>query len=383
MNKRSPATGTGGSTPESDLRSKLDHLTLSRKEGFRRMAETSVRPQPELLTRRQLSKLGDDALAEYNKGRRKHHANLGPLQTPQMTALHEDLWDIVDSNEQDGDKVKGGIAVDAFPGLGKTTAVLAFARKFHRREIMEEGAVTDEGHERWPVCRVGLTSNTSMRDLNRAILEFYAHPGRFRGTATDFGFRALDCVLSCETKILIVDDLHFLAWRNKNGIEVSNHFKYIANEFPVTIIMIGVGLEARGLFDEGDSYEDAVLAQTGRRTTRLGMEPFLIKTDEGRAIWRNTLLAIEQRLVLADKYPGMVADDLSDYLFARSTGHIGSLMTLVNRGCQRAVRTGAERLDTTLLDRVKNDAAAEKGRKELEMALSRGKLTSRPRKRAA
>jgi AAA domain len=383
MTKRSPATGTGGSTPESDLRSKLDHLTLSRKEGFRRMAETAARPQPELLTRSQLSKLEDDALNEYNKSRRKHHANLGPLQTPQMTALHEDLWDIVDSNEQDGDKVKGGIAVDAFPGLGKTTAVLAFARKFHRREIMEEGAVTDEGHERWPVCRVGLTSNTSMRDLNRAILEFYAHPGRFRGTATDFGFRALDCVLSCETKILIVDDLHFLAWRNKNGIEVSNHFKYIANEFPVTIIMIGVGLEARGLFDEGDSYEDAVLAQTGRRTTRLGMEPFLIKPEEGRASWRNTLLAIEQRLVLADKYPGMIADDLSDYLFARSTGHIGSLMTLINRGCQRAVRTGAERLDTTLLDKVKNDAAAEKGRKELEMALSSGKLTSRPRKRAA
>jgi hypothetical protein len=383
MTERSPATGTGGSTPESDLRSKLDHLTLSRKEGFRRMAETSARPQPELLTRSQLRKLGDDALNEYNKSRRKHHANLGPLQTPQMTALHEDLWDIVDSNEQDGDKVKGGIAVDAFPGLGKTTAVLAFARKFHRREIMEEGAVTDDGHERWPVCRVGLTSNTSMRDLNRAILEFYAHPGRFRGTATDFGFRALDCVLSCETKILIVDDLHFLAWRNKNGIEVSNHFKYIANEFPVTIIMIGVGLEARGLFDEGDSYEDAVLAQTGRRTTRLGMEPFLIKPEEGRASWRNTLLAIEQRLVLADKYPGMVADDLSDYLFARSTGHIGSLMTLINRGCQRAVRTGAERLDPTLLDKVKNDAAAEKGRKELEIALSSGKLTSRPRKHAA
>jgi hypothetical protein len=383
MTKRSQATGTSGSTPESDLRSKLDHLTLSRKEGFKRMAETPARPQPELLTRSQLCKLGDDALREYNKSRRKHHANLGPLQTQQMTALHEDLWDIVDSNEQDGDKVKGGVAVDAFPGLGKTTAVLAFARKFHRREIKEEGAVTDDGHERWPVCRVGLTSNTSMRDFNRAILEFFGHPGRFRGTAADFGFRALDCILSCEAKILIVDDLHFLALRNKNGIEVSNHFKYIANEFPITLILIGVGLEGRGLFDEGDSYEDAVLAQTGRRTTRLGMEPFLIKTDEGRTSWRNTLLAIEQRLVLADKYPGMVADDLSDYLFARSTGHIGSLMTLINRGCQRAVRTGAERLDTSLLDRVKNDAAAEKGRKELEMALSRGKLTSRPRKRAA
>ncbi|MEU6118261.1 AAA family ATPase [Streptomyces sp. NPDC047117] len=366
-----------------DLRAKLDHLTLSRKEGFQRLTTTPPRKQPEQLSRRRLKNLSEAALAEYNRTRRKWHANLGPLQTPQMETLHEDLWDIFDSNDQDGDKVKGGIALDAFPGLGKTTAVLAFARKLHRRILQEEGKYTEEGHERWPVCRVGLTSNTGMRDFNRAILEYYGHPGRFRGTAAEFGYRALDSVLSAETKILIVDDLHFLKWRNKNGVEVSNHFKYIANEFPVTLLMIGVGLEKQGLFSEGNSYEDSVLAQTGRRTTRLDMAPFTISGEEGRLDWRNTLLAVEKRVVLAEKYPGMIADELSDYLFARSTGHIGSLMTLINRGCQRAVRTGAERLDARLLDKVKNDAAAEQGRTELQQALASGRLTSRPKKRAA
>ena len=106
----------------------------------------------------------------------------------------------------------------------------------------------------------------------------------------------------------------------------------------------------------------------------------MINTDGGRENWRNTLLAIEKKIVLADKYRGMVADDLSDYLFARSTGHIGSLMTLINRGCQRAVRTGAEKLDAELLDKVKNDAASEKGRKELELAFRTGKITTRLRK---
>ncbi|MFI7611406.1 ATP-binding protein [Nonomuraea terrae] len=364
-----------------DLRSKLDQLTLSRKEGFKRLAESPARPRPEPLTRCQLNNLHESAREEYNKLRRKHHANLGPIETPQMAALHEDLWDIFDSNDQDCDKVKGGIAIDAFPGLGKTTAALAFAKKLHRREIRDKGERTDFGDERWPVCRVGLTSNTSMRDFNRAILEFYGHPGRFSGTAADFGFRALDAMLSCEAQLLIIDDLHFLGWRTKNSIEVSNHFKYIANEFPVTLLMIGVGLQKRGLFDEGDSYEDAVLAQTGRRTTQLGIAPFHITTGEGRTTWRNTLLAIEQHVVLADRYPGMIADELSDYLFARSTGHIGSLMTLINRGCQRAVRTGAERLNVALLDQVKNDAASEKGRQELELAFAGGRLTSRPSQR--
>ncbi|MET8058122.1 ATP-binding protein [Streptomyces microflavus] len=368
---------------EADLRSRLDHLTLSRKEGFGRLAEAPRRKRPEHLSRRQLKKLGEKALAEYNRCRRKWHANLGPLGTAQMKALHEDLWDIFDSNDQDSDKVKGGIALDAFPGLGKTTAVLAFAKKVHRQIIEEEGKYTEEGHERWPVCRVGLTSNTGMRDFNRAILEYYGHPGRFRGTASEFGYRALDSVLSAETKLLIVDDLHFLKWQNKNGIEVSNHFKYIANEFPVTLLMIGVGLEKRGLFSEGSSYEDAILAQTGRRTTRLDMDPFTISCAKQRAHWRDALLAIEERVVLADKFPGMIADELSDYLFARSTGHIGSLMTLINRGCQRAVRAGAERLDQKLLDQVKNDAASEQARQELQHAFDTGRLVSRPGKEAS
>jgi hypothetical protein len=366
-------------SPGDDLRAKLDHLTLSRKEGFKQLAEAPRRLRPEPLSHKQIKALAEAARIEYDRDRRKWHANLGPLDTPQMAGLHEDLWDIVDSNDQDGDKVKGGIALDAFPGLGKTTAVLAFAQKFHRREIAEVGESTDAGFERWPVCRVGLTANTGMRDFNRAILEFYGHPGRFRGTAADFGYRALDCVLSCETKLLIVDDLHFLRWRNRSGVEVSNHFKYIANEFPVTLLMIGVGLKTRGLFDEGEDFEDAVMAQTGRRTTRLGMEPFTIKTEKGRRDWRNVLLALEQRVVLANKYPGMIADELADYVFARSTGHIGSLMTLINRGCQKAVRTGVERLDEDLLSTVKNDAASEEARQELQMAFETGKLTSRPK----
>ena len=274
-------------------------------------------------------------------------------------------------------KAKGAVAIDAFPGLGKTTSVLAFAREYHRREIKALGATTDSGHERWPVCRVGSTGNTGMKEFNRAMLEFFAHPGAGRGTAADYARRALDCTLSCEVRVLVIDDLHFLQWRNSSGIAISNHFKYIANEFPVTMIFIGVGLAARGLFSEGSDYQDAVLAQTGRRTTALGMDPFAVNTEPGRRQWRQLLLAVEQRVVLADEHTGMIADELCDYLYARSTGHIGSLMTLINRGCQRAVRSGEEKLTVELLDEVKNDAASEKARQELELAINTGKIRVR------
>jgi hypothetical protein len=356
---------------------RLDNLTLARKEGWLKLVNTAVRVPPEPLTRKELESLREDAYEEYNRQRRDWHANLGTIKTPQLGALHEDLWDIIDSNAQDGDKAKGAVAIDAFPGLGKTTAVLAFARQYHRREIKALGESTDTGDERWPVCRVGLTGNTGMKEFNRAMLEFFAHPGATRGTAADYARRALDCVLSCEVRVLIIDDLHFLQWHNSSGVAISNHFKYIANEFPVTMIFIGVGLAARGLFSEGQDYQDAVLAQTGRRTTLLDLEPFTVNTEKGRGQWRQLLLAIENKLVLADKRPGMLAEELCEYLYARSTGHIGSLMTLINRGCQRAVRTGAEELTVELLDRVKNDAASEKARQELELAISSGKIRVR------
>ena len=357
----------------------LDNLTLARKEGWAAFVNAVPRQRPESLTRSAIRALGDAAANDYNLRRREWHANLGPLKTPQLAALHEDLWDILDSNLQDGDKAKGAVAIDSAAGLGKTTAALAFGKDFHLREVAERGPRTAEGDERWPVCRVGLTGNTTMKDFNLAMLEFFAHPGVTRGTAAQYIRRALDCVLLCDVRLLIVDDMHFLRWRLSSGVEISNHLKYIANEFPVTLLLIGVGLEAGGLLSEGRSYSDAVLAQTGRRTTVLDMRPFLVTTEEGRREWRQLLLAIEERLVLADTTPGMLAEHLSDYLYTRSTGHIGSLMTLINRGCQRAVRTGTERLTASLLDNVKNDAAAEKARQELDAAIRARNITTTPR----
>ncbi|AEW95523.1 MULTISPECIES: hypothetical protein [Streptomycetaceae] len=113
------------------------------------------------------------------------------------------------------------------------------------------------------------------------------------------------------------------------------------------------------------------------------MDAYSVRNDKERRQWRKLMLGLEQRLVLARKYPGMLADDLTDYLYTRTTGHIGSLMTLINRGCQRAARTGAELLDEDLLDQVKLDAGAERARKALQKKFERKRMTTKPRSRTA
>lgn len=351
----------------------LDNLTLSRKEGWRDATQAPKRTAPEHLTRRQIRSLSDAAADIYKQRREDWHNNLGPLKTPQLAALHEDLWDAMDSNAQDGDHAKGAVALDGYPGLGKSTAVEAFAKEFHRREIARHGEFTRAGDERWPVCRIGMRGNTSMKDFNRAMCEFYAHPGR-GGSTEELGRRALDYVLNCETRMLIIDDLHFLHWQGHGGIEISNHFKYIANDFPLTLVSIGIGLLERGVLT--DACYDELLSQTSRRTTVLEMKPYQVDTDRQRRDWRTLLTTIEQRLILGDKRVGVLTENLSDYLYERSTGHIGSLMDLIRKGCTRAIRTGAETITRTLLDSVKIDSAAEKARKELAAAFRTRKKTT-------
>ncbi|MEU8264672.1 TniB family NTP-binding protein [Micromonospora sp. NPDC048999] len=353
--------------------------SLSRKEGWRRWVDTPSRARPDQLTPAELATLSEEAREEYAEARHDWHANFGILKTPQLAAIHDELDQVVATNRQDPDRVRGAAVIDALPGLGKTTIANTFARDFDRRIRKRAGQLTDESHERLPVFRVGLTSRTTLRTLNRMICEFYGHPGAERASAAQLAVFAVDCVLSCDTRLGIIDDLHFIDLNRRDGVEVSNHLKWLANELPVTFIYAGVGLAERRLFAEGLAGDTAVLAQTARRWTRLELPPFLIDTDVGRAHWINLLKATERQLVLTGARPGMLAD-ISDYLFARTTGHIGSFITLVTRGCYKAIRHGHERLDTDLLDTIRIDEASETARHQLQAAFTAGTLTTRPRR---
>jgi hypothetical protein len=351
--------------------------SLSRKEGWRRYVDTPARTRPERLAARKLAALSEAAREDYDETRHDWHANFGILRTPQLAAVHDELDQIVASNRQDPDRVRGAAVIDALPGLGKTTIANTFARQLDRAEIRRRGPRTEQGHERIPVFRVGLTSNTTLRTLNRMICEFYGHPGIDRANAAQLASHAVDCVLSCQTRLGIVDDVHFINPRRKDGLDVSNHLKWLANELPVTFLYVGVGLAERNFFAEGLAGHNIVLAQTARRWTRLEVPPFEIVSEQGRANWRSLLKATERQLVLASQQPGMLVD-LADYLFERTTGHIGSFVTLIIRGCLRAIRTGQERLTADLLDQVRIDEASEQARQQLAAAFAHGRLSAAP-----
>lgn len=354
----------------------------STKTGWFAMAEATPRTRPPVYTAEAVAAMPRAERLRYNQARAVWHANLGPVRTPQVDAVFEGLDEIVGSNRQDGEKVKPAAVLDALPGLGKTTAATAFGKTFHRDQIDLHGPKVAAGDGTWqriPVVYLGLTSNTTMRSLNAMLCRFFGLPGADRGNADLLAHRAAECVANCKTRLIIVDDVHFLDVNRRDGREVANHFKWLANTFPVTFLFVGVGLRARGLLDEGLSGADAAYSQTARRWNVLTLEPFEIRTEAGRRVWRQLLLGIERELVLAGAHRGILARDLADYLFARCSGHFASLMSLISRGCYRAVKTGVETLTIELLDAVRIDEAAETARGELHAALDTGLLSARPR----
>lgn len=344
--------------------------SLSTWEGWREYAEKPPRSKPEQSTRSQLARLGEDAAAHYNRQRRVWHANL-VLRTRQVESLHLELGDIVDANAQDPGSIRTAAAIDAPPTLGKSTVLTSFGREFHRRRLRESGEYVDADHtiRHIPVCHVTLSGRPTIKGLHDALLSFYAHPtagSRRRGAAgRDLAQAAAECVSRHATRLILIDDLHFLNMRTRDGVEVSNQLKWLANEYDATFIFAGVGLRERGLLGEGLSSADAAMAQTFRRWTVLGMTSYSLRTAADRAEWARLISVLDRAIVLADANQGMLSD-LSRYLFTRTGGNIGSLMSLIRRAASRAIRTGTEHIDRTLLDSIRLDEGAEADRRRLE-----------------
>lgn len=360
--------------------------SLSTYEGWTDFAERPPRARPEELSRAQLESLPARDRVVYDLERRVWHANI-LLRTRQVEDIELQLADILDSNLQDSDRVKSAAAIDAPPALGKSTVVNNFGRVFHQQRIAEAGGWLDADRDvrHLPVCHVTLTGRLTIKGLHMMILGFYAHPATagilHRSMAgRDLARAAAECIERHDTRLVIVDDLHFLNMRTRDGVEVANQLKWLANEYNATFLFAGVALRARGLVGEGETGREAAMAQTFRRWTVLGLSPFTLTHKRGREEWDRLLFGVEQALVLTGARPGMLVD-LSRYLFARTTGNIGSLMDLIRRGASRAIRTGQEVIDRELLDDIRIDEGAETERRELEAKLDQQLRNHQARRR--
>ena len=145
--------------------------------------------------------------------------------------------------------------------------------------------------------------------------------------------------------------------------------KYFAERLPATFVYAGLDVDEIGLFAGTRGR------QIAGRFTLIPARAFDYGTAEQRETWRGLVSTMEQSLRLHRHRPGMLTG-LDEYLFARTSGMIGSLSQLVRGAAILAIQDGTEQISKQLLDLVPVDHAAQ--RASSQRPVRRGKAKGKP-----
>ena len=166
------------------------------------------------------------------------------------------------------------------------------------------------------------------------------------------------CAQECNTKVFLIDDIHYLKLSNDGDRQVNNHLKQLMNDTSATFVYAGAGCMKTGLFTEGHPKDEVAWGQTRGRFAYFPIEPFEANTPFGKSEWVHIVGAFENHLVLKKARKGMLTG-LAPYLYERTGGFLGSLSSLVRLAANKAIRSGEEEITRGLLGQVQIDYAAE------------------------
>lgn len=269
----------------------------------------------------------------YDDARKTYIMKFRPLNTPMLDVAKRCIKDQLAANLLAPiDEVKTGVILDGYANLGKTTMVKVIARQFERR-IVAETAFRDEQaqHDFIPVVHVTLLHDTTPKAMALDICNYLHIPLRGRETESQLVQAIYDAVKRHTIRLIVVDDIHFLKVRSRDGVETSNFMKSLMSKTGATFVYVGIDVESMGILQESGA---ATLAssQTASRFIHVPIPAF----SKGKPAWTKLLNAVETHLLLLDHEPGTLAQH-ADLLYDRTGGSVGPLMNLLRKCALQAL----------------------------------------------
>lgn len=189
-----------------------------------------------------------------------------------------------------------------------------------------------------PVLAIQAPPLPSESRLYDAILEALFAPYKPRDQVSKKQFQLLRLLRSVNTRLLVIDEIHhvLVGPANQQRI-VMNALKYLSNELQIPLIGVGTSEAVRAI------QADPQLASRFHRT-----ELPLWRMDKE---YRKLLASFERMLPLKSASK-LHRDPLAIQLLAMTEGTIGELSMVLKIAAITAVRTGVERIDEALLNRL-------------------------------
>lgn len=320
---------------------------LTTKEGWRRFVEHEPCP-PALLTTAHEPALSRKEKLHHDEVRRNYHSDLPLVNTPTIRKVIATSRLLVQLNRQQI-SARRGVIISGASGTGKTTALSQLGRA---HEIAVRRRHPDD-HSRLPVLYVTVPPAATPKMLAMEFARFFGldFPARFN--ITDVVNAVCATAAHVRVDLVLVDELHNLNLATRTGAEASDQLKYFAERLPATFAYAGIDVEDQGLFAGTRGR------QIAGRFTVIPTTPFPYAPGADRDAWQSLVGTLEAMLRLHHHQLGTLTG-LSEYLYHRSGGMIGSLSQLVRGAAVLAIEDGSERITEDLLEMVPVDFAAER-----------------------
>jgi len=318
---------------------------LTTKEGWRRFVDKEPAPPP-LLGEAERAALSTARRVGYDEARVDYHADLPLVNTPVIRQVVATSRLLIQLNRRQISARRGAI-ISGASGTGKTTALSQLGRA---HELAARRRHHEDRH-RLPVVYITVPPAATPRMVAVEFARFFGLPASTRANLTDVTNAVCATAAHTHVDLVLVDEIHNISLATRAGAEVSDTLKYFAERLPATFVYAGLDVDEIGLFAGTRGR------QIAGRFTLIPARPFAYGTAEQRETWRGLVSTMEASLRLHRHEPGTLTG-LDEYLFARTSGMIGSLSQLVRGAAVLAIQDGTEQITKELLDLVPVDHAA-------------------------
>ncbi|NYS18546.1 AAA family ATPase [Streptomyces sp. SJ1-7] len=323
---------------------------LTSKEGWRHFVGHEPVP-PRLLTADEYAALSGRERARQDEWRREYHADLPMVNTPVIRKVTSTSRLLIQLNRNQI-SARRGVIVSGASGTGKTTALTQLGRA-HELAVRKK---KPHDHNRLPVLYVTVPPAATPKMLAMEFARFFGLTFPSRANVTDVVDAVCATAAHVHVDLVLVDEIHNLTLATRSGAEASDQLKYFAERLPATFAYAGIDVESKGLF-AGTRGQ-----QIAGRFVVVPAAAFAHASIDDKDAWRALVSTLESTLRLHHHTPGTLAG-LSEYLFHRTGGMIGSLSQLVRGAAVLAIEDGIERITEDLLEAAPVDYAAEQSEK--------------------
>ncbi|MFD7911369.1 AAA family ATPase [Streptomyces sp. NPDC059752] len=345
MSKRKPSVpdiDAGGQAPPDS--------PLTTKEGWRHFVVHEPVPSRPLTAAEKAALTLNERLREEDR-RREYHADLPMVNTPTIRKVIATSRLLIQLNRNQI-SARRGVILSGASGTGKTTALTQLGRA-HELAIRKRHP---RDQNRLPVVYVTVPPAATPKMLAMEFARFFGLALPTRVNVTDIVDAVCATAAHVHVDLVLVDELHNLNLATRSGAEASDQLKYFAERLPATFAYAGIDIESQGLFAGTRGR------QIAGRFVVIPAAAFSHAAAADHETWRALVGTLESMLRLHNHTPGTLTG-LSEYIFHRTGGMIGSLSQLIRGAAVLAIEDESERITEELLALVPIDFAAEQSEK--------------------